>query len=240
MSSSTALVAKTGGRGLKAKKSWGKAKRGKSLSSRVAQLQRKLNKVAREDAPEAKAFYFNATGITSTSYSSSTPVYMITSITQADTISGRVGAKCRAKQLRCRWNIFGQDLVGGHGSVNVRLLVVQYDDPTSLAVRYCGEFLANTGNGYSITAPPAFYNPLNFKVLIDEVVNVTSDYFGDQNSQVFVERIVPLNTVLVFDSNSTIVPVEGAIAMGVCSDDSTLGLAPVSYNFSSELIYTDA
>jgi len=240
MSSSTAIVAHTGGRGLKAKKSWGKAKRGKSLSARVAQLQRKLNKVAREDAPESKAFYFNATGITTTTYSSSSFMSMLSSITQADTISGRVGAKCRAKQLRCRWSIFGQDLVGGHGSLNLRLLVVQYDDPTSSSVRYCGEFLSNTGNGYSLTAPPAFYSPLNFKVLVDEVVNVSSDYFGDQNSQVFVERTVPLNSMLVFDSNSTIVPVAGAIAMGVCSDDSTLGLAPVSYNFSSELIFTDA
>jgi len=210
------------------------------MGAQLAALKKKVAKMDREDSPEVKAFYVNANNVTNTSYSSSVPLIQLTTIPQGDAQSSRVGAKCRARQMRIRWSIFGQDAVGGHGSVLLRLLVVQYDDPSSTATRYASEFLANTGNAYTLTAPPAYYNPFNFKVLVDEVVNVASDYFGDTDSQAFIERVIPLNKVLVYDSNSTIVPSEGAIAMAVISDDSTLGVANVSYTYSSELMFTDA
>lgn len=239
-SGSTVPAAQLALKGKKFRKSW-KAKGGKSMGAQLAVLKKKVNRMAVIDAPETKAFYNTVTNSASIGYASTYSFQSASSVVQGDTISGRLGSRIRGKQFRLRVGLFGQALVGGHPSVNVRILAVQYDNPATGTVLYPSDFLQSSTTTASVTSPPGFFCPYKFKVLIDEVVNLGSSYLVVDNSQVFIERVVDLkNKVMEFDSNSTLPATKGQIGWWAFSDDSTLGVASINMSATSELLFTDA
>jgi len=239
-SGSTVPVAKIALKG-KFRKSWKGKRVGKSTGAQLAALKKKVNRLAVLDAPETKAYYNTVTGSSSIGYANSYSLQSASSIAQGDTLSGRLGSKIRGKQIRIRMNIFGQNAVGGHASVNCRLFMVQYDQPASGTVMYPSDFLQTSTTTASLTAPPWLYSTYNYKVLIDETFNVGSNYLVTNDAQVFIERVVDLkNKVMEYDSNSTVPAAKGQIGWWVFSDDSTLGTASLSMSAITELLYTDA
>lgn len=203
-------------------------------------LRREVRRLAREDKPEMKAYVATTTGTTSVGYSSSYAMQMAATIPQGDNLSSRVGTKIRAKQLRLRFSVFGQNAVGGHNEILLRLFCVKFDDPSQTTTHYISDFLASSVTTSSIVSPPAFQSAYPFKVLLDEVVNVGSNYYTSQDSQMFFERVIPLDCIIDYNSNSTVPPSKNNLAFWACTDDSTIGVASISMSCSSELIYTDA
>lgn len=219
------------------KRSW---KTGRGTKAQLMALRKQVRKIAREEAPELKSFVSTTTGTTSVGYSSSYAMASATTIPQGDNMSSRVGTKVRAKQLRLRFSVFGQNAVGGHNEILLRLFAVRYTDPSQTTTHYISDFLASSVTTSSIVSPPAFQSAYPFKILLDEVVNVGSNYYTSQDSQLFFERVIPLDCIIDFNSNSTIPASKNNIMFWACTDDSTIGVASISMSCASELLYTDA
>jgi len=187
-----------------------------------------------------KQFVATTTGTNSVGYASSYAMTSATTVPQGDSMASRVGTKIRAKQLRLRFSIFGQNAVGGHNEILLRLFAVRYTDPSQTTTHYISDFLSSSVSTSSIVSPPAIQSAYPFKVLLDEVVNVGSNYYTSQDSQCFFERVIPLDCIIDFASNSTVPASKNNIMFWACTDDSTIGVASISMTCASELLYTDA